>query len=197
MRKELDYFRIENFYGGYQEWFPDYMMRIGGCAAVAACDSCIFFDFYKETRLYPYDLNNLTKQSYIRFGMEMKPYLRPRWSGIDTLELFINGFQEYLTDHDCQKISMDPFYGSEPVKRARKEIIQRIEEGFPVPYLVLNHRNPSFHSFEWHWFLLTGYELLENKCMVKAVTYGRWYWLELEKIWDTGYARKGGLILYH
>lgn len=82
--------------------FPDYMMRIGGCAAVAACDSCIFFDFYKETRLYPYDLNNLTKQSYIRFGMEMKPYLRPRWSGIDTLELFINGFQEYLTDHDCE-----------------------------------------------------------------------------------------------
>ena len=31
MRKELEYFRIENAYGGSQDWFGDPMMKLGGC----------------------------------------------------------------------------------------------------------------------------------------------------------------------
>ena len=42
MKKELQYFKIEEAWGGSQEWFSDRMMRLGGCAAVTACDSCIF-----------------------------------------------------------------------------------------------------------------------------------------------------------
>ena len=55
MKKELQYFKIEEAWGGSQEWFSDRMMRLGGCAAVTACDSCIFFDLYKGTDLYPFD----------------------------------------------------------------------------------------------------------------------------------------------
>ena len=33
MKKELPYFKIEEARGGNQEWFPDRMMRLGGCAA--------------------------------------------------------------------------------------------------------------------------------------------------------------------
>lgn len=47
MQKELDYFTIEHSYGGNQDWFWDPMMKIGGCAAVTACDSSIYFDCYK------------------------------------------------------------------------------------------------------------------------------------------------------
>ncbi len=47
------------------------------------------------------------------------------------------------------------------------------------------------------WFLLTGYKLAVNMCMIKAVTYGTWHWLDLEELWDTGCKRKGGLVLYH
>ena len=78
MSKELEYFKIGSAYGGCQDWFSDYMMRIGGCGALTACDSCIYFDLYRGTQLYPYDVNRLTKADYIRFGIEMKPYLRPR-----------------------------------------------------------------------------------------------------------------------
>lgn len=38
MKKELQYFKIEGAWGGSQEWFSDRMMRLGGCAAVTACD---------------------------------------------------------------------------------------------------------------------------------------------------------------
>ena len=135
MKKELPYFKIEEARGGNQEWFPDRMMRLGGCAVVTACDSCIFFDLYKETHLYPFDRKNITKADYIRFGMEMKPYLRPRWSGIDTLDIYMEGFGKY--------------------------------------------------------------EKRQEKFMAKIVTYGKYFWVDFQELWNTGHKRKGGLILYH
>ena len=88
MQKELDYFMIEHSYGGNQEWFWDPMMKIGGCAAVTACDSSIYFDCYKGTEgLYPYEKTALTKKDYVKFGMKMKPYLKPRRTGIDSLDI--------------------------------------------------------------------------------------------------------------
>lgn len=196
MKKELDYFRIGNTYGGNQDWFPDFMMKIGGCAALTACDSCIYFDFYKGTKLYPYDLMQLTKRDYIRFGMRMKPYLRPRWSGIDTLDIYIDGFGKYLSDCGCKMPDMAPFYGNRRVREAEGVLKRQIDQGLPVPCLVLNHKSRTLKDYVWHWFLLTGYEIFEENYMVKAVTYGSWQWLNFKELWNTGYQNRGGLILY-
>ena len=46
------------------------------------------------------------------------------------------------------------------------------------------------------WFLINGYEERDDTLMVKAVTYSSYQWLDLRRLWDTGYANKGGLILY-
>ncbi len=196
MKKELDYFWIGNTYGGNQDWFPDFMMKIGGCAALTACDSCIYFDLHQGTELYPYEQKHLTKRDYIRFGMVMKPYLRPRWSGVDTLDIYIDGFQKYLSEHRCKTICMTPFYGDRTVSEAEKALKKQIDSELPVPCLILNHKSRALKDYEWHWFLLTGYELFEDKCLVKAVTYGSWQWLDFEELWNTGYQRKGGLVLY-
>ena len=48
----------------------------------------------------------------------------------------------------------------------------------------------------WHWFLLIGYKEYDDNIMVKAVTYGNYEWLDLNELWDTGYEKKGGLILF-
>lgn len=197
MKKELDYFRIGASYGGNQDWFPDFMMKIGGCAALTACDSCIYLDLFGGIPgLYPFDREHLTKKDYIRFGMLMKPYLRPRWSGVDRLEIYIDGLLTYLSDRGCSAIGLDPFYGNSPAPEAEKAVKKQIDRGLPVPCLLLNHRKRSLKDYEWHWFLLTGYEASEHQCLVKAVTYGGWQWLDLAEMWDTGYARRGGLILY-
>ena len=42
-RNELNYFQVDGSYGGNQDWFPESSMRDGGCGAVAACESCIYF----------------------------------------------------------------------------------------------------------------------------------------------------------
>lgn len=54
MKKELDYFQVEHLYGGCQDWFTDPMMKMGGCAAIAACESCIYFDLHYGTPLYKF-----------------------------------------------------------------------------------------------------------------------------------------------
>ena len=33
INKELEYFKIGDSYGGNQNWFSDYMMKMGGCAS--------------------------------------------------------------------------------------------------------------------------------------------------------------------
>lgn len=194
MRKELEYFRIENAYGGSQDWFGDPMMKLGGCGAVTACDCCIYFDLYKGTSLYPYDKTKLTKNDYVRFGMKMKPFLRPRWSGIDRLELYTEGLRKYFDSISDDSLVLTEFSGENSVQNGVKMLKYQIDNGFPVAFLLLKHRKRFYRDYEWHWFLLTGYEIYEDSCMAKAVTYGSWQWLDFNDLWNTGYARKGGMI---
>lgn len=43
MEKVLKYFTIDGAVGGSQAWFSNVVMNMGGCAAVTACDSSIYF----------------------------------------------------------------------------------------------------------------------------------------------------------
>ena len=88
MKKELEYFYIEDSYGGNQEWFTDFMMNRGGCGALTACDTCLYLHLHQgKKHLYPFQEEELKKEQYIQFGELMRPYLSPRKRGIDTLDL--------------------------------------------------------------------------------------------------------------
>lgn len=196
MRKELQYYTIDQSYGGNQSWFRDPMMKLGGCGAATACDSCICLGLYKNKKnLYPYDLNQLSKEDYIRFAMMMKPYLRPRMQGINTLELFIDGFAQYLIEFKDQSISLEGFSRENKVAKAKAIIRQQINQELPIPYLLLRHKSASMKFFLWHWFLIVGYEEQGEDFQVKVATYGNYYWLSLKELWDTGYNDKGGMVL--
>ena len=77
--------------------------------------------------------------------------------------------------------------------------IRQIDSDSPIPYLMLKHQNKNGHleDYIWHWFILAGYEETEDDLMVKAVSYGEYKWFSLKELWDTGYDKKGGMILYH
>lgn len=197
MKKELEYFHIGNSYGGQQEWFADYWMRIGGCAAVTACDCSIYFELYRDKHnLYPNNIHKITQKDYIRFSNVMKPYLRPRETGIDKLDTYIEGFDSYLQEEGEHTITMTPWPGKNPIESTNEIVKQQIDNGFPIPCLTLEHTKPSFRPYVWHWFLIAGYEEYGETLMVKLVTYGTWHWVSLNDLWDTGYKRKGGLILF-
>lgn len=213
MKKELEYFYIGESYGGNQEWFQDHMMNIGGCGAVTACDCCIFLARDRGlTFLYPGDPGHVTRWDYLRFAGKMKPYLRPRKGGINTLDMFLEGFRGYLHDaagrsKDRPPVGFETVPGDVSCRQAAEAVVRQIGDRLPVLCLTLHHSNPEMEDYVWHWFLLTGYENTEMSgavgkenagCLpmkVKAVTYGEYEWIDFETLWDTGYEQKGGLIL--
>lgn len=196
-KKELKYFTIEDSFGGNQDWFTDPMMNRGGCGAVTACDTCMYFSkYYAQKHLYPFDIENLTKEKFIEFSNIMKPFLSPRRMGINTLELYMDGFQEYLNSVSDTFLGMRGFLGTEKLDEAEEKVIEQIEKGFPISYLNLLHQDKSFEDYEWHWFSLIGYEKKEENFFVKAVSYGKVEWLDFKKLWNTGHKQKGGMVLY-
>lgn len=198
-KKELPHFYIGDSLGGQQEWYSrltDFGMHVGGCAAVTACDCAIYFEKYFGLRgLYPFDLEKLTREDYLRFGKIMEPYLYPRWSGVDKLEIYLDGFGRFLSDRGV-KIKMTGWSGDNDIPTTQKAITAQIDANLPIPCLNLNHKEKSLADYVWHWFILGGYEIREEKFYVKAISYGFGRWFDLATLWDTGYQRKGGLILF-
>ena len=198
MKHELDHFYIGDSYGGNQDWFPTFMMRIGGCGAETACDSSVYFALHRGlTEIAPGNASDLTREGYVRFAYEMKPYLSPRSTGIDRLDIYIDGYAQYLRDRGETRLDMSPLHGTEPYETAEEAVRYQIDHGYPIPTLVLNHRNKKYRNYVWHWFLLNGYDDSGDMFKVKAVTYGSCKWLDLGELWNTARERRGGFVLYH
>ena len=198
-RRELEHFYIGNSYGGNQGWFRSFMMRIGGCGAETACDSSLYFALNLGIEgIYPFDVHRLSKRDYVDFAHIMEKYLWPRMSGIDRTEIFVDGYAKYLRDRGVDSVSMTTLEGTEPYEAAAEAIRRQIDAGYPVPTLILNHRDRKYADYNWHWFLINGYEVSDDQStvLVKAVTYSSYEWLDLRRLWDTGHIRRGGLVLF-
>lgn len=199
-KTELPYFNIGKAYGGSQSWFLDFWMHIGGCGALTMCDLMIYMAMYRDRpECIPFDAARLMRREYVRFGMQMKPYLKPRKTGIKDLKTFIDGADNYLRSSGIEGIEMEEFPGTETYAMAERVLKEQIDAGMPVPMLMLNHKRKEYSFFEWHWFLLVGYEDRQegNQTVTyaKAVTYGKAHWLRFDRFWETGMEERGGLII--
>ena len=193
--REVGYFSIGGSLGWNQDWFSDWSMCDGGCAAVTACDLCILLARQPQfSALYPGDPLHVTREAYEAFAQKMKPYLHPCWQGIDTLERYLSGLTAYWQDVGVPGLQGVGLPGSAPWEQARDLVKEQVDAGLLVPCLLLHHKNFLFQDFAWHWFNLAGYGELDGEFCVKAVTYGNALWLSLRELWDTGHQRKGGLI---
>lgn len=198
IKKILPHFHIGESLGGQQEWYSrctDFGMHVGGCAAITACDCAIVLEKNFGLRgLYPFDLQNLTREDYLRFGKIMEPYLYPRWSGVDKLEIYLDGFGRFLRDRGAD-VKLSGWSGENNFDDTQEKICSQIDAGLPLPCLTLNHQATELQDYVWHWFILNGYELRGEKFFVQAVTYGVGKWFDFATLWNTGFERKGGLIL--
>lgn len=198
-RKTLEHFYIDDSYGGNQDWFRSFMMRLGGCAAETACDSSLFFALHRDIEgIYPFDKNNLSKDAYVDFAHRMEKYLWPRMSGVNRIDIFIEGYGNYLRECGVERIGMQAFPGSEPYDKAAEALVRQIDAGYPIPTLILNHKDKSMKDYVWHWFLINGYEKQNESddLLIRTVTYSEYQWISLKRLWDTGHDMKGGFVLY-
>ena len=197
MKKELDYFYIGSNLGWNQNDFKTYWMKIGGCGAVTACDSFVYFKkYFGNDRLYPHNVEKVDYDEYYAFTNVIKPYLRPRITGIDRLDIYIDGVRQYFDDVGENSLEISGYEGYNKYEDAKLILKNQIDKRYIVPMLVLNNKNTIVKDYVWHWFLLGGYEETEAKLMVKAITYGSYRWLDFADLWNSGHRRKGGLIIY-
>jgi hypothetical protein len=115
--------------------------------------------------------------------------------GINTLELFIDGFTKYLSEYGDGSVQLDTFSIENTLDRAKEVIRQQIDQQLPIPYLLLRHKSYSMKNLVWHWFLVIGYEEFEDEFQIKIATYGNYSWLSLKELWNTGHSEKGGMVL--
>ncbi|MBQ3346711.1 MAG: hypothetical protein IJG51_04995 [Synergistaceae bacterium] len=194
-RKVLGYFTIEGAPGGNQDWLPEWEMNMGGCAAVTACDTCIFLSRKDEYRsLYPFNPEKLSRSDFIKFASIMKPYLSPRYHGIDFLETYICGLYDYMASAKNTRIILEGVSANVPYDDFASAIMNQLDRNLPVPFLLLHHKNPKLDDFQWHWFNLAGYDDSDGETKILTVTYGEYQWFGLREIYETGYERRGGLI---
>ncbi len=216
MKKELPYFTVGSSYGGNQNKLKNFVMYFGGCAAVTACDSCVCFAIYNgDKELYPYEIEanksinendsdaelqrinyRVDEKEYIKFTGKMKPFLKPRIEGINTLEIYRKGIEAYFASQKNTSRKVRELSGEASYEEARNAVRKQIDAGFLIPCLVLHHKNPALRDYVWHWFLLTGYEERGESFFVKVVTYGSHRSISLKDLWETGFQKKGGLILF-
>ena len=197
MRLELPHFEIEGEYGANQEKYTDFWMHLGGCAATCACESALLFKKYHGlSEAYPYDTDEVTREQFNAFTLEMKPYLRPRMMGIDRLSIYEEGFGAYLHDKGIDFIKIGELPGEVPYEQAEEAVRREFDKGFPVPALTLRHKDKKFFDFDWHWYLINGYEEREDGFFVRLASWGEYIWVSFRELWETGYERRGGLILY-
>ncbi len=111
------------------------------------------------------------------------------------LEHFTIGYS-YGGNQDWFRTFMMRLGGSVPYETAAATVKKQIDEGYPIPTLILNHKDRSLKDYVWHWFLINGYDDKDGTMMVKTVTYSGFQWFDLRIMWDTGYNNKGGLVLY-
>lgn len=156
--KELPLFKVDREYGYNQEHFKDIRMKQGGCGAVVACDVSIYLArFYGLDELYPFDAHRpVTEKEYVAFSKLMKPYLSPRATGIDTVEIWIDGYGRYLQDRGIYSVDLDGLHGDCSYELFKHAVTAQIDMGMLVPYLNLRHKSPDLKNFVWHWFWLAG-----------------------------------------
>lgn len=195
--KELDYFKIGSTFGGNQEWMKDYWMRLGGCAALAAVDTCIYLQGKLGVEnLCDFDATNMTRDDYCRFGMIMKPYIAPRFSGVNRIDIYTDGFGKYLRQRGSDAIKMEAFPITADYDVAVKALCSQLDADLPVPFLLLRHKNSKFKDFYWHWFMLTGYRNEEAELEVCFTTYGGYVWHSFRELWESGHDDASGMVIY-
>ena len=195
-KKILDYFTIDGAPGGNQDDLTEWDMNKGGCGAVTACDVCIYLAGKHEhcRRLYPFDPFKVSRTDFVKFASIMKPYLYPRYHGIDFLETYICGFYDYLAGVNAPSVKLEGLSGNVSYDLFASAVVEQIDRGLPVPYLMLMHKDPALDDFNWHWFNLAGYEESSQGLNVVTVTYGEFLCFSLRNMWDTGHHRKGGIV---
>jgi hypothetical protein len=196
MKKELDFIDIEGSYGGDQHWYKDHFMRLAGCSAVCASEACAYLaGHFPDLRgLYPYDPARIGKDAFIAFMTHMFSFVTPNFTGMSSISRFRRCFLNYAEAAGVHT-RLALMNGGDSIENAKSFVTGALDEGYPVLFLLLRHKDPALDDYTWHWFNLTGYETRPDGMTVDFATWGKKHTVDFASLWDTGKLKKGGMVV--
>ena len=145
-------------YGGDQEWCTNPWHRRSGCGPTTGVNLSAW---YAQTRpsmraLYRGNTQAYTREEYAANIENMFRFITPGFMGFPYAEKFISKYCLYA--HACGVGLTGACCAKEADAAQMFDFVRRsIDEGHPVPMLVLHHRAPQMSDDQWHWVTVSGY----------------------------------------
>lgn len=151
-------------YGGNQEWFLGKFQRKAGCGSVTGSNlAAIYAEMNEDMRgLYHPENNPYCCEEYLKLMEIMYNYMKPGFMGYPLIGRFAKDFVQYARDRGVYLISKQIFLPKEK-EIALRFIIDGINQGNPVAFLILKHPAKELREDNWHWVTITGYDKERQK----------------------------------
>lgn len=187
-------------YGGDQEWFAKTWHQRSGCGPTSASNITMYLAKTnpEKANLYPY--LNISKEEFTSHMETLFTYVTPGPMGVNHVNMFINGLQEYAKEQDVA-IQIESFIVDKKNKAQRDldSLIKFTKTGLsndcPIALLVLS-RGDEVILQNWHWITITSLEIIDDKIIATASDEGEVRTFDLG-LWYLTTKKHGGLVYIH
>lgn len=176
-----EFFQIDGWYGGKQEWlfesgYTSKKKSDKSCGVAAAANLLLYLSREKPELEMLYKGNN--KEDYIELMIKLYTFLKPRFYGIPTLRKMKRGILNFI---ETKGVKLRPSSKIWIFKQKDETsfIKNAILKGHPVLLLTWNSPDPQFKN---HWVTVTGWEekdgedfmVVSNWGYRKSYSYNKW-----------------------
>ena len=171
MELEKEFFKIDKYYGGKQEWLHEsgYISKKKAdrsCGVAAAANLVLYLARENPEFRRLYDGKN--KEDYIELMRKLYTFLKPRFYGVPTIRKMRNGILNFAAS---KGILLKPYSkiwifskkdSSDFIKKA-------ILQGHPVLLLTWNFPDPQLKN---HWVTVTGWNEKDGEEFIMVSNWG-------------------------
>jgi len=181
-------------YGGQQQWYNDSWRRSAGCGPTTAATITMYQQCLKNKTVYDYP-------QFVQLMNTLWTYITPGTYGVDTIERFVQGYQDFLRTQTIHLYShMLKFNPQDNVKPDNKQTFsflkRALENQCAVAFLNLDHGQES-RLESWHWVTLVGVNFDESHDELTATIAdaGRLQTINLG-LWLSTTNKRGGFVYF-
>ncbi|MDY0236123.1 MAG: hypothetical protein RBR71_08850 [Gudongella sp.] len=171
MLLKQEFFKIDKWYGGKQEWLSEagYISKkkADKSCGVAAAANLLQYLVRENSELEKLSYGH-SKESYIELMIKLYQFLKPRFYGIPTIRKMKKGILNYVASKGGHLKAYSKIWIF--CHRDRTEFIKEaILNGYPVLLLTWNFPDPQLKN---HWVIVTGWEEIDSEEFMVVSNWG-------------------------
>ena len=175
------------YYGGNQDWYMTYHKRIAGCGPTTAATITMY-----EMRKNRKDI--FSKTEMIKLMNELWDYITPGIMGVDKVEKYIEGYNNYLKKHNINFSFKEIKTTNASVIELANFITEALKSDHPIAFLNLDRGN-EMSIDSWHWVTIVGIKIDRS---IRITICDEGYLKEIDLLlWYKTTKREGSFVYYY